>query len=130
MKTKDLIKKIARSGVITEKEINLLKRRANAGEKMDLSPIYDNEIELTAEQNKKGYDFLIKQWKTPKGKERKNNPFGYREQKALETFQKIYFDEFYNAGNMYIDFYLPLYTVVGENSTFQYYYNGEVNIIG
>jgi hypothetical protein len=130
MKTKELIKKIVRSGVITEKEINLLKRRVNAGEKMDLSPIYDNEIELTAEQNKKGYDFLIKQWKTPKGKERKNNPFGYREQKALETFQKIYFDELYNAGNMYIDFYLPLYTVVGENSAFQYYYNGEVNIIG
>jgi hypothetical protein len=130
MKTKDLIKKIARSGVITEKEINLLKRRANAGEKMNLSPIYDNEIELTAEQNKKGYDFLIKQWKTPKGKERKNNPFAYREQKALETFQKIYFDELYNTGNMYIDFYLPLYTVVGENSAFQYYYDGKVNIIG
>jgi len=130
MKTKDLLKKIKESNLITESEILLLKRRLNKGEKIDMDYIWNNEIELTPEQNKKGIDFLMNQYISPNGKERKNNPFGYREIEILKNFTGFTFKGFYDAGNYYHSYYLPLYDCNGDNNSFEYYYNGEVNIIG
>ena len=130
MKTKDLLTKIEQSKSITESEILLLKRRMNNGEKIDLSFVYDNEIELTDDQNKKGINFLTNLYKTPIGKERKNHPFGYREIEILENFDRFTFGGFYDAGNFYRSYYLPLYDCCGANNAFTYYYNGKVNIIG
>ncbi len=90
----------------------------------------DNPLKLTPEQNKKGYDFLMDQWKTSKGIERKNNPFGYREQKILEKFTDFELIGLYDAGNYLHSHYIPLYACNGNENSFEYYYNGKVNIIG
>lgn len=123
METKKLINKVISNKEITEKEILLLKRRLNSRKISikDIAPVYDKKIKLTPEQTSKGFDWLMNCWKTPLGKERKNNPFGYREQKILETFKFFTFKGFYDAGNYYISHYEPLYNVVGDTGIFQYY---------
>ena len=74
-------------GYLTEREILLLKARLNRGEDVDLSAIYSSDgFAITEEQTKKGYDWLMNQWKTPRGVERKNNPFGFREEDILDNF--------------------------------------------
>ena len=130
MKTEKLLKKIEQSNSITEAEILLLKRRLNKGEKIDLDYVWNNEIELTPEQNKKGIDFLMNQYITPGGIERKNNPFGYREIEILKNFTCFTFGGFYDAGNYHHSYYLPLYDCNSKDNGFTYYYNGKVNIIG
>jgi hypothetical protein len=127
----DLISDIVKKGIITEKEINLICRRVNAGEKINLSGIWDGEIEITPEQTKKELDWLNNQWKSPSGKERKNNPFRYREQEVLKTFNRFYFSGIYDCGNSYHSFYIPVYIVCGKNGSFEYYVSGGVcHIIG
>lgn len=129
--TEDLVAEIKERGTITEQELLLLKRRASSGDGYADTITGDDEIELSPEQIEKGYAWLMNQWKSPAGKERKNNPFGYREQDVLEGQSlTMYFDQFYNPSR-YSDFYVPVYTVSSSNGSFQYYVNdGEVNIIG
>jgi hypothetical protein len=129
-------KNMMETNTITEKEINLIKNRMN-NDKVDedtqeaIDYIWENSPQLTPDQNKKGIDFLRNLWKSPTGKERTNNPFGYREQEALENFEYFELRGFYDAGNRYRKFYVPLYTCVGADSNFEYaFYNGEVNILG
>jgi hypothetical protein len=129
-------KNIMETNTITEKEINLIKMRLN-NDKVDeatqevIDYIWDNSPQLTPNQNKKGIDYLRNLWKSPTGKERTNNPFGYREEHTLETFEYFELRGFYDAGNIYRKFYVPLYTCVGANSNFEYaFYNGQVNILG
>jgi hypothetical protein len=129
-------KNIMETNTITEKEINLIKMRMN-NDKVDeatqevIDYIWENSPQLTPDQNKKGIDYLRNLWKSPTGKERTNNPFGYREQDALETFEYFELRGFYDAGNRYRKFYVPLYTCVGADSSFEYaFYGGEVNILG
>ena len=133
-----VLDEIKENGVITENQINLIKRRLNSGKddsELDdlLEYINDNSPKLSNEQNKKGYEFLMNLWKSPTGKERKNSPFGYREESVLENFE--YFElagflSFYGLGS------IPIYNVIGKSSntsfsgSFQYYYDGKVNIIG
>jgi hypothetical protein len=124
---------IIASGTIQESEIVSMrsfmgKDKGNA--QLIFSALDGKELTLYGEQVQKGIDFLTNQWKTPRGVERKNNPFGYREQEALETCETIVLKSFYNAGNAYNDYYLPLYEVVGKDTCFEYYYNGKVNIVG
>ena len=128
-----LLKGITDGEPIKERQVVLLKNRWTKGvrdkettEAMDY--VNSNEVMITPEQTKKGLDFLKNLWKTPTGKERKNNPFGYREQKALETFEYFTLDRFKNLGTGY-DWYVPVYTVHGDTGYFTYYYDGKVNII-
>jgi hypothetical protein len=119
-------------GYLTEAEVNLIKTRMNRGEKVDLTSLYEKGgIKLTKDQEKKGYDWLMNLWKTPKGVERKNNPFGYREQHVLENFSHFELADMYNAGRM-TDFYVPYYRVVSKDGrTFEYYGGGDrINILG
>jgi len=129
-------KNIMENNIITEKEVNLIKMRMN-NNRVDESTqevidyIWDNSPELTPDQNKKGIDFLRNLWKSPTGKERTNSPFGYREEQALDTFEYFELRGFYDAGNYNNKFYVPLYTCVGADSSFEYaFYNGKVNILG
>lgn len=129
-------KNIMETNTITEKEINLIKLRMN-NDKVDedtqeiIDYIWDNSPQLTPDQNKKGIDYLRNLWKSPTGKERANNPFGYREQEALETFEYFELRGFYDAGNRYHKFYVPLYICVGAETSFEYYISGgQVNIVG
>lgn len=127
---------------ISEKQIALIGRRLNAGREIgkdtktgtDLEILYtyaqEDGLKISQEQTKKGLDWLMNLWKTPAGKERKNNPFGYREQEALESFQYFTYDGHINAGT-YSTWYAPLYTVVGKDCTFQYYVSGgQPQIVG
>jgi hypothetical protein len=129
-------KNMMETNTITEKEINLIKLRMNNDKVDDFTQeaidfIWDNSPQLTPDQNKKGIDYLRNLWKSPTGKERTNNPFGYREQDALETFEYFELRGFYDAGNRYRKFYVPLYTCVGAETSFEYYISGGgINIVG
>jgi hypothetical protein len=129
-------KNMMETNTITEKEINLIKMRMN-NNKVDeytqeaIDYIWDNSPRLTPDQDKKGIDYLRNLWKSPTGKERANNPFGYREQDTLETFEYFELRGFYDAGNYHHKFYVPLYTCVGKDSNFEYYISGgSINIVG
>lgn len=126
--------------ILTEQQINLLKRRLNDG-KIKHSDIFGESGEkvfrLTPEQTRKGLKWLMNKWKTPRGVERKNNPFGYREQNVLENFSHFELADFHNNVNYWqsqsgINNYVPVWDVIGKgNIGFQYYMEGgEPKIIG
>lgn len=120
-------------GTIRESEIISMKSfmgKDKENAQIIFSAISDKQLELNPEQQKKGIYFLIDQWKTSRGIERKNNPFGYREQEVLDNYTDIVLSGFYNAGNAYVDYYLPLYLVSSKDNSFEYYYNGKIQIVG
>lgn len=125
---------ILKSGSIQEQEIISIrswmgKDKGNA--QIVFSNFPDNGLALSGSQNLKGIEFLLGKWKTPMGAERKNNPFGYREQSVLLNFSYFELSGFYNAGNSHHDYYLPLYQCIGKDgAAFEYYYNGEIHIVG
>ncbi len=126
---------IVESGKITENEktalCSFINNKASKEEVKELlCLIADNRLMLTNEQNNKGIAFLRNQWKSPKGKERVTNPFGYREQMAVDSFTHFELIGLYDAGNYNRSFYIPLYLCVGSEGCFEYYYNGKVNIVG
>lgn len=132
--TEDMWARICEADEITEREINLLNRRLNAEgrDTLDYNLRKNNyDLALTDEQERKALAWLNNQWKTSTGKERKNNPFGYREEKILDNATDVTFVEFYNAGNGYIDYFIPVYRVYSNDGSFEYYVQGgEVNIVG
>jgi hypothetical protein len=130
--SQEIIDRAIKNNVITKSEINLLCRRLNKGEVMDVSEIWDNPAELTAEQNAEAINFLRNEWKTPKGKERLNSPFGYREEEIIDNFRTFELAGFYDASKYGgRTFYIPLYNCVSnEGRSFQYYYDGKVQIVG
>ena len=131
MKTLDILNEIKESNVITEQQINLLKRRMNNGEEVDINFIWDGEILVTNSQKQKGLDWLINQWKTPTGKERINNPFGYREIEILKYCTEIQFKGFYDNGNRQFKNLIPLYCVHSYTDSFEYYVNHKgIQIVG
>jgi len=108
---------IAAAGVITERQIITIKSRANRG--ADVWEIFNNgNLRITQEQTKKGLSWLLNQWKTPRGIERKNNPFGYREQGILENFSHFELVDFYEDCNPWRCFYYPIYRVVSRSGNF------------
>lgn len=124
---------IIKSGKIEERQIIAMKSlmgKNKDAERILNGMVYDNPLSISEEQTAKGLAFLKSQWKTDTGKERKNNPFGHRGQDAIDTFERFELAGFYDIGNSYHSFYVPIYNCIGKESSFQYYYNGEVNIIG
>lgn len=123
---------LANSSVITESEINLIRNRANKYQEAPKIELEYPGLELTPEQTKKGYDYLMDQWKSPTGKVRENNPFGSREEAILENFDRFTLVDFYDAGNAYHKSYVPYYRVYSKDGDyFEYaYYGGEVHILG
>lgn len=126
--TKELIASIAERGYITENEINLLKRRANAGDK-NIDGIYDIDyLPLTPEQTAKAVVWLRSLHYTPKGKVRTNSPFGYREIAIIDSADiEMEFHGFYDVGNRYVRSNVPLY---GCNGMEYYVVGGKINIVG
>lgn len=125
---------IIEAGHIEEGEIISLKSFLNKSEengRIIFDAMSEKDLTISESQNKKGFDFLLSQWKTPTGKERINNPFGYREQRILDNFSHFTVKDWYNAGNAYVDYFLPVYSCHAKDGCcFDYYYNGKVNIIG
>lgn len=89
-------------------------------------------LKLSAGQVLQGFDWLKNLWVTPSGAERKNNPFGYREQDALENFDRITLKGYYDAGNYHRQYFIPIYNVYSKSDYgFEYYVNGgQISIIG
>lgn len=106
LETGQIIENVLSNGVITEREVLLLKKRANNGdnEAANFYPSCD--------------------------KERKNNPFGYREMNILDDYkgERFQFVGFYNNGNRWRDYYIPIYSLCGM----EYYVNseGSIQIVG
>lgn len=133
---KALIKRIRQAGIITEREIKLVIRRLNAGTYRYIDVDELTDLRITPEQTAKGLKWLRNKWMTPRAVERKNNPFRYREQRAIETFKEFRFNSFHDNTNYYqarmgIFNYVPIYDVIGEEGGFQYYVQDfEPKIIG
>lgn len=89
-------------------------------------------FELSNEQSLKAFDWLKALWITPTGAERKNNPFRYREQAAIENFERVSLKGYYDAGNYYYSYYVPLYDVYAKDGYgFEYHINGgSISITG
>ena len=121
---------ILAKNTLTTKEVKLLFRRANNGEGVEfIEMVWDNAKQITDPQQ--GINWLINLMKTPNGRERKNNPFGYREMNVVNNIEGINLIGSYNAGNKYFDFFVPLYEVEGGGDAFQYYFaNVKINIVG
>lgn len=131
MKT-NLYQEIARRGVITEREIITMKSRLNRGKSEVLDIFNNGYLNITPEQSEKGLKWLLNQWKTPRGKERKNNPFGDREQEIIEDFERFELVDLIDNGNAYFPAFLPVYRVIDRiGNHFDYFVSlGLCNIIG
>ena len=129
--TKDIVANILKTGKISEQEMNVLKRRLNAGEKVEgLEYDLTGGIELEATQINKGMKWLKNQFRTPKGKERTNHPFGYREQEAIDSLETIYFSGFHNP-SFWSKNFQPDYYAKGKDASFDYQLaGGKLEILG
>ena len=106
-------------GNITKEERNILSEQ-----------LWNNPVQLSAQQNAKGIYFLRGTHKTPRGLERKNSPFRSREESILDTFVRFELKGCHDAGRFDRKF-VPLYECFGVSNTFEYYYfNGEIHITG
>ena len=136
-KKKIFLEELKNKKELTEKDVLLIKRRLNNGTytNQDLQELFkEGSLKLTKEQQEKGRLWLIDKWKSPKGLERKNNPFGYREENALDTFKRIDLQDFYDNVNydqaqLGIHNYQPYYRVIGKDTIFGYYISGGEVII-
>lgn len=104
-------------GYINENEILLLKRRRNRGERIQI----ENPIPVSYDQAQKGFAWLCDKYRTPRGAERKNNPFSNSEEKALEWAKmhgaRFTFNGFYGTGN---NWHEPIYELITPICDIQY----------
>lgn len=115
--TEKIIAAAEARGWINENEILLLKRRRNRGERIQL----ENPIPVSHEQAQKGFAWLWDKYRTPRGAERKNNPFSNPEEKALEWAKmhgaRFTFNDFYGTGN---NWHEPIYELITPICDIQY----------
>jgi hypothetical protein len=129
MKTKEIVKEIQTKGFITEQQMNLLKRRLNNCKISfdDIKVLFDDGegVKITPEQTEKSLTWL-----------KDNNPFGYREEQAIKTFIEFRLSDFvdnvnYHQAEKGIHNFMPVFTIIGKESNFQYYVElGQPKIIG
>lgn len=104
-------------GYIEENEIALLKRRRNRGERISIP----DAIPVSYEQAQKGFAWLWDKYQTPRGAERKNNPFSNSEATALEWAKmhgaRFTFNGFYGTGN---NWHEPIYELITPICDIQY----------
>lgn len=104
-------------GYIEENEIALLKRRRNRGERISIP----DAIPVSYEQAQKGFAWLWDKYRTPRGAERRNNPFSNPEETALEWAKmhgaRFTFNGFYGTGNNWNE---PIYELITPICDIQY----------
>lgn len=129
--------RIQNDNIISEKDLSWVCRTLNNSNKTTQDIIFDffyehGKVNLEQEQIQKGFDWLWDKYQTPTGQERKNNPFGLREERALKNFSHIELADFANAGNYHVSYYVPVYDVYAKDGYgFQYRLNqGQPYIIG
>ena len=119
-----IVNNIAKTELITEREILLLKSRMNSGKEVDLLPLDDIEVFVTDEQAEKGLAYLRKHLLTTKNKKRKNCKWSDYELKAIgyngegEPLEKLNphhlfkFLGYMNIGRC-VPYYSPIYAIGG-----------------
>ena len=124
---------IASRGIITEREIVSIKSELNRRSWNGYRSVFANGLlSITKEQTEKGFSWLLNQWKTEKGKTRKNNPFGLREQSILENFSRFLLIDYRDSGTGINPHFEPVYRVEAvSGSHFDYcVYCGVICICG
>ena len=114
--TEEILSEIMEKGIITEKQINLIKNRSNAAQKdlFDYSITDEKEIELEDSQVQKGIEWIKRTQLKTNGEPRTNCVLGYREIDILKSKEiHGYFKGFYDGGNGYYHTYLPIYMLNG-----------------
>ena len=88
-------------------------------EKITLFYIFEEyaPYSITPAQTTKGLDWLFNLRFTARGKERKNNPFGYREESILDDFDRFELASLYDDSNGYNAFhnFKPIYRVIASD---------------
>ena len=129
--------KLAKKKKLTEKELNALKNHMNKIDFKEANKV--NELvakkdgtKLDASQIAKGKKYLYNLGFTPKGVERKNSTYGYREDYIVKNLKTIELLQFHDAGNRNFSFYVPYYYAVGKDGTSMEYFvsGGKINIWG
>lgn len=116
MKTNETIfTQIKTAGFMTEKQMQLLKNRSNKAQK-DLFQ-YDEFMEyipLSEEWANKGLNWL-KSLIKKNGEPKTGQNLGYREIEIIKTAKAsdFTFECFYDAGNGWYKYYIPVYNVAG-----------------
>lgn len=130
-------KKLAKQKKLSEKELNALKNYMNkvgSPEANKLNNLVADKYgtKLDKSQVSKGFKYLYNLGFTPKGKERSNSPFGYREEYIVKNPKTIELLQFHDAGNRNFSFYVPYYEAIGKDGTSMEYFvsGGKINIWG
>lgn len=126
---------ILKSGKISESELTSLKTHVNSSKpayavKQEILDLVYNGINLSKEQQQKGIDWLIKQYKTPTGKLKETHPYGTREISILENWKEVYLSGLENL-SLFGTNYQPVFAVKDKyNNRFEYSLSGgKLNII-
>lgn len=77
-------------------------------------------------QAKQGLAWLLGKWHTPRGTERKTNPFSAREENVLRNFDHFEIVDWYDIGadRDALPWYIPVYRVIGRSGNSFTYYAG------
>lgn len=104
-----IFEEIKATGIITEKQISLLKRRSNQNQKdiFDYDLLDSMPVRMTPEQGEKGLTWLKRFVK--------KGVYGYRELEIINSSkpEDFEFNGFYDAGNAYYHHYLPIFYLNG-----------------
>tara|TARA_R100000664_G_C2758728_1_gene147890 strand:- start:1850 stop:2260 length:411 start_codon:yes stop_codon:yes gene_type:complete len=129
--------KLAKQKKLSEKELNALKNymtKVGSPEANKLNNLVADKYgtKLDKSQVSKGFKYLYNLGFTPKGKERSNSPFGYREEYIVKNPKTIELLQFHDAGNRNFSFYVPYYEAIGKDGTSMEYFvsGGKINIWG
>ena len=130
MKTNETIfAEIKAAGFMTEKQMQLLKNRSNKAQK-DLFQYdeFNEYIPLSEEWANKGIQWL-KSLLKKNGEPKAGQNLGFREIEIIKTAtaSDFAFMYFYDAGNYFYHYYLPVYNVAGM----EYFVNGGfIQVVG
>ena len=123
-----IFENIHERGYMTEKEMLLLKSRSNKAQK-DLLPYDEFEyIPMSEDWANKGLQWL-KSLLKKNGEPKAGQNLGFREIEIIKTAtaSDFTFVCFYDAGNSFYHYYIPVYNVAGM----EYYVSGgKINVIG
>ena len=124
-----IFENIHERGYMTEKEMLLLKKRSNAAQH-DLFQYdeFNEYIPLSEEWSNKGLKWL-KSLLKKNGEPKAGQNLGFREIEIIKTAkpEDFTFVCFYDAGNCFYHYYLPVYNVAGM----EYFVSGRtIKIIG
>lgn len=121
-----IFNEIKATGIITEKQISLLKRRSNQNQKdiFDYDLLDSMPVRMTPEQGEKGLAWLKRF--------AKKGVYGYRELEIINSAkpEDFEFTGFYDAGNAWHHNFVPTYGLGNGEYYMQYVPLAEPYIIG